>query len=524
MTKILENDFNVLYQNDSTSNYLVLRTDIEKPAINYQVQMLLNNKLNGLLRFNVNYIDDCLNCFYDVTSKCTLAGFLSRKRFSRDEFLKAILNIINNIYQLKSYLLYDSNIILDENLIYVEPENVDIYFVYLPFSGYENNFKAFFAKLIFKLVKFQDEFSDNYIQRILEMIKDDNFNIAELKSLVENLIGEEVKNQALQMNSGAPKNEEESDIDKVKKHSFRSDKSEKGQNKAGKAKEDPVKEVMFRADKCGREKAVITRGNIKIPFTSNIDSEKKQKSSGKVKESKRERIHEGDDKFKKPKLFLMTILFFQLFFVITVILAVNSDFVKMSDNPVNTMVILIFIFLCIDVLAIRMVIENRKRICNSDGYMPLQKITDVMKGKTRLKSEESINTPINDKESQLPASDKFYNGETEIIKIPEAIDIPYLKEKDGEEIIKINKKGILIGRMGNFVDFVINNNAIGKIHAEILKEEGNLYVIDCNSRNGTFLNDSRIAPNTKNKLNDGDILRFANMEYIFYHKSMLKIT
>jgi hypothetical protein len=105
VTYNFEKDFRVLYENDSTSNYLVLKTSKEQNVINYQAQMLLNNRLNGLLNFNINRIGDEINCFYNITSKCTLASFVTRKYFSRDEFLKTILNIINNIYQLKLFAL-----------------------------------------------------------------------------------------------------------------------------------------------------------------------------------------------------------------------------------------------------------------------------------------------------------------------------------------------------------------------------------------------------------------------------------
>ncbi|MHB8064884.1 MAG: FHA domain-containing protein, partial [Ruminiclostridium sp.] len=61
--------------------------------------------------------------------------------------------------------------------------------------------------------------------------------------------------------------------------------------------------------------------------------------------------------------------------------------------------------------------------------------------------------------------------------------------------------------------------AIGKIHAEILQEGEDFYIVDCNSRNGTFLNDNRIAPNTKNKVNNNDLLRFANKDFVFFYSS-----
>lgn len=381
-------DFEVQYENDSTSNYLVLRPKTDREIINYQTQMLLNNKIDGILDFNINYIKDNWNCYYDITSKYTLESFLLRKHFSRDEFLLTLRMIINNIINLKNYLLYDNNILLDENYIYIEPESMIIYFIYIPFHNCENNLKDFFTKLIVKLIKFQNEDSDNYIQKILEVIKSDLFNLKSLKHLIESLLGDEIKTH------GAPIKESlKFDIPNVK------------------------------VDKPVPGKKSAARGNVKIP---GIHDEKKQ-----------------------TKQVLKTLY-----------LNFKSKIAQ----------------------------DRKKNNCDEYNQEPISELAHVN-----------------------------YHGETEIIIKPKAEDTPQLKEKDGEEVIKIDKESVLIGRMESFVDYVINSTAIGKIHAEIMNEKGTFYVMDCNSRNGTYINGVRVVPNTKVRVNKNDELRFANKEFILVY-------
>lgn len=491
MDKKFENDFNVLYENNSTSNYLVLRTGIDKEIINYQAQMLLNNKINGLLSFNINYIGEGLNCFYNVTSKCSLASFMSRKHFSRNEFLITILNIINNIYQLKNYLLYDNNILLDENFIYVEPEGIDIYFVYLPFLECKNDIKAFFTKLIVKLAKFHDEDSDNYIQKILEVIKNDLFNLSNLKSLLENLLGEEVKQHSSNNLTIASNHIEDNELG--------------------------VKSSIFKFDKTRTAKAVITRGNIRIPNSqTSINRDQKSldlviKAKGSIVENDKESVNLN----KKFNLSSFVLFLLQPFLLITFIFAANSKLIKMSENPKITVVILLLIFLSIDILLVRMIKEKSKKTDEIISYKPLQFIVNQMKSGINIKNAE-LSRVVKDKiADRQPMVDENYHGETVILKKTKTIEKPYLKEKDGEEVVEIDKKSLLIGRMESFVDYVVNSSAVGKIHAEILDEGGDFYIMDCNSRNGTFLNDIRILPNTKNKVSNNDVLRFANKEFIF---------
>lgn len=465
MDKIFENKFSVLYENNSTSNYLVLRT-AGGTLINYQAQMLLNNRISGLPNFNINYIGEEINCFYNITSKCSLSSFMSRKRFSRNEFLVTMLNITNNICNLRNYLLYDHNILLDEKYIFVEPEKSEIFFVYLPFSCCKNDIKAFFMKLMVELVKFNGEDSDNYIQKLLEATKDELFSLANLKLLIENLLGEEIKGQVPTGTDG--------NVEGVY------------QIHAEKLASDNVKT---------KGKQVFPKGTIKNP-------ELPAKSRNKRREN---------DCFKPVTFYLCQPVLFILF-----ILTVTSNFTRESENPRMTATILIIIFVSVDILIFRMLKEKGNAAEKENINGVLEFISDKMKSRPKPLIPEKTAGEHLKKEIRPPAGNK-YKGETEIIKKSEVKEVPCLKELDGDAVIVLDKKSLLIGRMEGFVDYVISNGAVGRIHAEILNENGELYIMDCNSRNGTFLNDSRIMPNTKISMNNSDVVRFANKEFVFHN-------
>ena len=521
-----KNDFKILYENDSTTNYLVLKTSIDKELFNYQAQMLLHNKLKGLLDFNMNRIGVEQNCFYNITSKCTLTAFLSRKYFTRDEFLKTILNIINNIYQLKNYLLYDNNILLEENFIYVEPDSIGIYFVYLPFRDCKSDIKSFFAKLIFQLVKFNDEYSDNYIQKILENIKSDIFSLNSFKTLIESLLCESIKNPAkcAESSKNDVSNIENSKIRKEKAFGswFSTSKTEVEKcknienNVSNNMKTEKTKNIMLTEDE-----AKFQKGNFKIPNSYRVNKETTIKHD-QFEEIKSINDKERNDKSKTINWPLLAVFLLQTFLIASFVLIINSKFVRLSDNPKTTAIILILIFLAFDVMIVRILNEKtkkdgglpllKKEIVAANSYKPLQIISSMMKSKTLLENEETLSNELEELQNDV---DKNYGGETVIIKKPKLSDNPYLKAIEGDEAIQISKNSILIGRMENFVDYIISSSAIGKIHAEILREGENFYVMDCNSKNGTFLNDNRILPNTKNSIKNNDTLRFANREYIF---------
>lgn len=83
------------------------------------------------------------------------------------------------------------------------------------------------------------------------------------------------------------------------------------------------------------------------------------------------------------------------------------------------------------------------------------------------------------------------------------------------EKIIISKPSLLLGRLSDSVDYTIQNNAVGKIHSEIIKKEDNYFIIDLNSVNGTYINNERIVCNTETELKNGDIVTLANESYTF---------
>lgn len=173
----------------------------------------------------------------------------------------------------------------------------------------------------------------------------------------------------------------------------------------------------------------------------------------------------------------------------------------MSENPKTTAIILALILIGIDILAIRILSEKKTE--SSEDYKPLKYITEKMR-----EDDKKVQEMHNNKEN-------YSGGETVILTQNRPHDTPYMQEQEGEDIIKVDKNSILVGRMGRFVDHIIDNNAVGKVHAEILHEDDSYFIMDCSSRNGTYLNDDRIKPNTKVKVNNNDVIRFANKEFTF---------
>lgn len=97
-------------------------------------------------------------------------------------------------------------------------------------------------------------------------------------------------------------------------------------------------------------------------------------------------------------------------------------------------------------------------------------------------------------------------------------DAGYARLEGKRDSILLDKPLFSVGKSKNsnfHIDYIINNEHVGRYHACFERVGAVYYLSDNNSLNGTFVNGERLAPNTRRELKDGDLIRFANEEFTF---------
>lgn len=79
--------------------------------------------------------------------------------------------------------------------------------------------------------------------------------------------------------------------------------------------------------------------------------------------------------------------------------------------------------------------------------------------------------------------------------------------------IEINKSKFVIGKSSGDVD-LSGYNMLSRVHCEIVNSDGNYYIIDKNSTNGTYVNNSRIPSEKMIPIKSGDNILLADLEYV----------
>ena len=91
----------------------------------------------------------------------------------------------------------------------------------------------------------------------------------------------------------------------------------------------------------------------------------------------------------------------------------------------------------------------------------------------------------------------------------------YLKHMTNQqERVKIEHSSLVIGSMREGCDYIISQIGVSRMHAKIMKKQDGIYLLDLNSRNGTYLNGELIQSGKDYKIEEGDCIAFAQSEYI----------
>ena len=61
----------------------------------------------------------------------------------------------------------------------------------------------------------------------------------------------------------------------------------------------------------------------------------------------------------------------------------------------------------------------------------------------------------------------------------------------------------------------MQDSSVSRMHARITSVEGDAYLEDLNSTNGTYQNGQRMHPYEKKKLEEGDEIKFGKVVFVF---------
>lgn len=121
----------IRYERQMCHNYLIVKPD-KGQCESYECRMLMENVIEGLLKFRFQQTEDGICYFYEITSKQPLSRMLEGRPVSRNEIVKLISSIAEILDRMEGYLFQESRILLEPEYIYIDPDNFQVFLCLIP--------------------------------------------------------------------------------------------------------------------------------------------------------------------------------------------------------------------------------------------------------------------------------------------------------------------------------------------------------------------------------------------------------
>ena len=81
--------------------------------------------------------------------------------------------------------------------------------------------------------------------------------------------------------------------------------------------------------------------------------------------------------------------------------------------------------------------------------------------------------------------------------------------------ISLGNLPLVIGKKGEFADYVLEDETISRMHARFVREEDHMLIIDLHSTNGTYVNGVRLEPDRKVEIHVGDRIGLGKLNFTY---------
>lgn len=401
----------IRYKKDMNHNYLILES---LGGIGYETKMILNNRINGLLKGKCCRFNGCTELYYDITSKQPLSRVYEKRELSAKDVEGIFTAVCNLFEELKRYLLSAENVIFDAELCYCNPENRRPEWIYyVDKDKKEGTGMRNLSEFLIDRVNHGEPYAVDMVYSFYKMVKEETFSAQRLLQIVENYQRKEC---------------EETN-----------------------AKKEWAEEELFASVNDAEEWRETAYHNKISPY------------------AEEKRIKFGVNIKQKIKAFI-------------------------SGK------------------------EGFRWIHSENGTACMQKTErQEIRKKEVEKTKYTENIYGEDWETYGLNQSESYNGETVVMGVRNPSKVRHLRSlsKGSDSIISLDKLPYILGKMEECADIVLKDPSISRLHARLFEEDGEIYMQDLNSKNGTYINNLELEANEIVKLKLGDEVIFGNLRYVF---------
>ena len=547
------------FKREINQNYLIFPAGPETDPDSFPVRMLLTGKVPGLLPCTLQNIDGKIKAYYDITSRQALHLVQEGRQLKKDDLLLVFDGFIHVMLSISEFLMPPDHLVLDMNYIYTDPQQKELLFCYLP--GYNVPVREQFQKLTEGLLPFMDHEDSDAVMlgyAVYRHALDDTFHLEQVKEALYKSRSSASAWQAgsvRQQDAAATSPEQ---LQKTHPDTHKPVKEFFGQDAGNRQSASGEAEPSFRRINAGKKPPLDI-------FDHTTDHDVPGGRSGKetgedpLKDMQSWR-RDPDDRSvsEKPvsegRSWLIRLLFLAAGAIILTILSILKTMGYLPGIPLEVLLGAGTAAMAAGMLADLIIRKKkgaqrlrrdlppahrdppaRKRQSSqtsnpAPGPASARDIEPFLSGDTSVHyqadRQPAAVPPQNQagpaKESGQSGQEQAYTDEegfsqTVLLTAGKAnVCASFVSREPGElPTIYLSDELTIIGKMRNASDAVIELPTVSRIHARVRRRDGEYYLTDLNSRNGTTVNGHVLSGDEEWKLNDQDEVDFAQARYLF---------
>lgn len=468
------------YETQGTSTFLVYGLEEKEQLDSMIMGMMGNNRIEGVLPFSFTRQDRDRIIKYNVSSRVNLEqyfnGIVNKKRL-----LKVLTSMASAVLEAENYMLEPEVFVWDKRYIFVDVSTSQAELICLPVlqeTGKKTDLEAIFKEMFFG-VQFDQTENCDYVARLLGFFNaSTHFSLQEFVNLLKDIdrqkaeeVKKEISEQSVSVQQPA------TSLPPV---------NGMADSQTGQA-ELPTENVSENRQISGALKPVVIQSS---PDVARQSSQKKgfhlfEKKEKKEKQPRPQKVKPAKGTSVKDKQALpgrsTGIIPGQLQMPGSVSIPV-PDMQNTQQNPQQS---------------------SEKQGIGNAYVTPAYNVQKGTFGGTVVLNagNKGQGTVVLNAQNAAPA-----------LQSP-----PYLQRlKNGEKLF-VNKGVIKIGSDASYADYVVSDNkAVSRSHAEIRLKGANVYLVDSNSTNHTYVGNKMLVPNVEELLKEGSSIRLADEEFEFH--------
>jgi hypothetical protein len=170
------------YFKDMNHNYLIINCPEDVAIERYQLKMITDNNIPGLLSVSKRNIDGEAFLYYEINSLQTLQAMFENRKMDKKMAIRLLGGLRRVLQEMKSYLLSDGGLILKPDYVYLNWEREEIYFTYFPFENeVDKNQVKFFFEYLVRVIDHRDEHLTDAVYGLCQLADRGMFTAEELE-------------------------------------------------------------------------------------------------------------------------------------------------------------------------------------------------------------------------------------------------------------------------------------------------------------------------------------------------------